>query len=227
MAKMSSSANHPVCVGTSALPHLGPDPHESETRRPEQVLDGPARDHVRAERADVELDRPARLVAVGKHDRAGCVGRLRDRADVVPMPRAVGERRAADERRPLVDRLGEPLRRDLPVRAGVHVDDLRSAELLRMRDLADGRELVLADHDPVPLAVERQCRDERAHSLRDRGRDGDVIGLGVEQARDRGAERLVPLDPEVPLGAVRVPAGEPLLDGVRGRDATAPPASTS
>ena len=56
--------------------------------------------------------------------------------------------------------------------------------------------------------------DERADPLGDGRRDGDVVRVGVEQARDRRAERLVPLDPEVPLGPVRVPAGELLLDGV-------------
>ena len=46
--------------------------------------------------------------------------------------------------------------RDRPVGLGPHVDDLGAAQLLRVRDLADGRELVLADHDLRPRAqVER------------------------------------------------------------------------
>ena len=88
---------------------LRPDPHEAEPGRAEQVLDGAARDDVGAERPHVELDRAAGLVAVGKHERARGVRDLGDRGDVVPMPRAVRERRAADERRALVDRLREPL----------------------------------------------------------------------------------------------------------------------
>ena len=158
---MSSSANQPVCVGTSVSAHLGPDPHEPEACRPEQVLHRPAGHRVGAERAHVELDRAARLVAVGQDERSGGVGGLRDRRDVVAVARAVGERRAADERRPLVDRLREALRGDRAVRARLDVDDLGAAQLLRVRDLADGRELVLADHDPVPLPVERE-RGRRA-----------------------------------------------------------------
>ena len=82
-----------------------------------------------------------------------------------------------------------------------------------MRDLADGRELVLADHDPVPPAVEGQCRDERAR------RETEVVTAASSASawsRRAIAERnaLVPFDPEVPLGAVRVPAGELLLDGI-------------
>ena len=136
------------------LPHLRPHPHEPEPGRAEQVLDRPAGDDVGAERADVELDGAARLVAVGEHDRAGGVRRLRDRPNVVPVPRAVGERRAADERRPLVDRLGEALCCDLAAGIGAHVDDLRAAQLLRVGDLPDRGELVLADHDPVAVSFE-------------------------------------------------------------------------
>ena len=67
---MSSSANQPVCVGTSRSVDLRPEPHEAEAGRAEQVLDRPAGDDVGTERADVELDRAARLVAVGEHERA-------------------------------------------------------------------------------------------------------------------------------------------------------------
>ena len=159
---------------------LRPHPHEAEPGRPEQVLHRAARHHVRPERAHVQLDRAARLVAVGQDERARLVRRLRDRRDVVAVARAVRERRAADERRALVDSRGKLLRRDRPVLPRPYVDDLRTAQLLRVGDLADRRELVLADHDPVSLAVERQRRDERADALRDRRRDRDVVRLGVE-----------------------------------------------
>ena len=211
---MSSSANQPVWVGTSARRTSRAHPHEAEPRRPEQVLHGATRDDVGAERCDVQLDRTARLVAVGQHDRPCLVGRLGDRGDVVAMARAVGERRAADERRPLVDRRGEALGRDRAVVVRLHVDDLRAAQLLGVGDLPDRGELVLADHDPVPLAVESERGDQPADSLRDRRRNGHVVGLGVDERGDRRAEGLVPLDPEVPLGSVLVPAGEPPLDGV-------------
>ena len=208
---MSSSANQPVWVGSSERWQLRPHPHEAEAGGAKQVLDGAARDRVRAERPDVELDRTARLIAVGKHERPRLVRRGRDRGDVVAVPGAVRDRRAADKRRPLVDRLGEPLGVDRPVGPGPDVHDLGAAQLLRVRDLPNRRKLVLADHDPVPLPVERQRGDKRAHTLRDRRRHRDVVGPGVEEPRDRRPERLVPLDPEVPLGPVRVPAGEPPL----------------
>ena len=86
-------------------------------------------------------------------------------ADVVAVARAVREGRAADERRPLVDGLGEALGRDRAVGIRPDVDHLRPAELLCMGDLADRRELVLGDHDPVPIAVERERGDEPADSL--------------------------------------------------------------
>ena len=53
--------------------------------------------------------------------------RGRDRGDVVAMPGAVRDRRAADERRPLVDRLGEAVGVDRPVRPGPYVHDLGAA----------------------------------------------------------------------------------------------------
>ncbi len=109
--------------------------------------------------------------------------------------------------------VGEALDGNAPVRLGANVDDLRAAKLLCVRDLPDRGELVLADDDPVPLAGEIERGDERAHALRDRGRDGDVVGLRVQEAGERGAGGLVALDPELPLRAVLVPAREPLLGG--------------
>ena len=129
------------------------------------------------------------------------------------MARAERDRRAADERRPLVDRLGEAIERDAAVCLGPDVDDLRAAQLLRVCDLPDGRKLVVADDDPVPLAREIERGDERADTLRDGGRDGHVVGLGVHEAGERRSCRLVALDPVLPLGAVLVPAGKPLLGG--------------
>ena len=129
------------------------------------------------------------------------------------VTRAERERRAADERRPLVDRVGEAIERDPPVCVRQDMDNLRAAQLLRVCDLTDGRELVLADDDAVPLAREIERGDERADPLRDGGRHGHVVGLGVQQAGERRSSRLVALDPVLPLGAVLVPAGKPLLGG--------------
>ena len=100
------------------------------------------------------------------------------------------------------------------VRLGTDVHDLGAAQLLRVGDLADGRELVLADHDPgAAAALERQRRDDPADALRDGRRHGDLVGLAVEQLGEARARRLGPLDPEFPLGPVLVPAGEVLLVG--------------
>ena len=111
MAKMSSSANQPVCVGQQALEQRAAHPHEPEARRAEQVLDGAARDDVGAERADVDLDRADGLVAVGEDDRAVRVRGLGDRGHVVPVPCTEGERGAADQRGAIVDRVDESARR--------------------------------------------------------------------------------------------------------------------
>ena len=142
------------------------------------------------------------------------VGDLGDRRHVVAVAGAVRDRRAADEGRALVDRLGEALGRDRPVGVGTNVHHLRAAELLRVGDLADGRELVLADHDAVAAAaLERQRRDDAADALRDGGRHRHLVGVAVEQLGEARAGGLGALDPELPLGAVLVPAGEVLLVG--------------
>ena len=142
---------------------LAPHPEKAETGRGEQVLDRSARDEVGTERAHVDLDRPGRLVAVGEDERSVRVGDLGDRGDVVAVARAIRDRRAADESGALVDRLGEALGRNRAVGVGPHVHHLGAAQLLRMGDLADRRELVLADHDPVAAAAleraaPRRCR---------------------------------------------------------------------
>ena len=214
IAKMSSSANQPVCVGRSVRRrdsriHMKPRPAE-----PSRYLTVPPVIDVRAERADVELERADGLVAVRQEERAGRVRELGHRRHVVPVTRPEGHGRAADERGPLVDLGGEALERDAPVVLGADVDDLGAAELLRVRDLPDRRELVLADDDAVPLAREVESGHERADSLRDRGGDGDVVGRGVQEPGERGSRGLVPLDPEVPLGPVLVPARDPALHRV-------------
>ena len=212
--KMSSSANQPVWVGRQSREHLTTDPEEAEPGAREQVLDRPARDEVGAERANVELDRPDRLVAVGEDERAVRVGRLGDSGDVVAVARAVGDRRAADEGGSLVDRRCELLGRDRAVGLGSHVHDLRAAQLLRVGDLAHGRELVVADHDPVSATpLEGKCGDDPADTLRDRRRHRDLVGPAVEQRGEAGPCGLGALDPELPLCPVLVPAGEILLVG--------------
>ena len=75
------------------------------------------------------------------------------------------------------------------------------------------------------LAPGSRRRHERADACGDPGGDGDVVGRGVPGARRTRLARPRSLDPEVPLGTVLVPAGEPssrVADARRGR-----PASTS
>ena len=202
-------------------------PHEAEPGRAEQVLHRSARDDVDAERANVELDRAERLVAVGEHDRAVGVRELGDRGDVVPVTRSKRDRRAADERSPLVDRLGKALERDAPVRLWSYVDDLGAAQLLRMRDLADGRELVLADDDAVPLAREVECRDECADALRDGSRDRDVVGRGVHETGESGCVRPRFARPRTPTRRRSRPSRRATPPPRHGRGSRARPASRS
>ena len=212
--KMSSSANQPVCVGSSrsitpARTQRKPRPADASRyfTVPPVTKSAPSVPHV-------ELDRARRLVAVREHERSTGVGDLGDRGDVVPVARSVRDRRAADERRPLVDGLRKALDGDRAVRLGPHVDDLGAPQLLCVSDLADRGELVLADDDAVaPAALERQRRDDPAHPLGDRGRDGDLVRLAVQQRGEPRTGRLGPLDPELPLGAVLVPPREVLLVG--------------
>ena len=56
-------------------------------------------------------------------------------------------------------------------------------------------------------------RDDPADALRDGGRHGHLVRLAVQQLGEARARRLGALDPELPLGAVLVPAGEVLLVG--------------
>ena len=211
---MSSSANQPVWVGispSSTARRTQRNPRPAEASR---YLTVPPVTKSAPSVSDVDLDRAGGLVAVGEDQSAVGVCGLGDRRDVVAVTSPIGDRRAADERRALVDRLGELLRRDRAVGLGAHVDDFGSAQLLRVGDLADRRELVVADHDPRPAAaLERHRRDDRVHPLRDRRRHSDLVGLTVEQLGEPGACRLCALDPELPLGAVRVPACQVLLVG--------------
>ena len=99
-------------------------PHEGEAGRAQEVLHGSARDDVRAERADVEVDRADRLIAVGEVERSLRVRELGDRRHVMPVPGAEGDECRADEGCALVDRLGEALEWDAAVGIGRDVDDL-------------------------------------------------------------------------------------------------------
>ena len=202
--------------GQKRAQQLPPDVQEAEPGRTEQILDRAARGEVDPERACVEIDRADRLVRVREAQRARLVRDPRDLGDVVPVARPVRDGRAADERRPLVDCLGEALGRDRTVGVRPHVDDLGPSQLLSVRDLADGGELVLADHDLGARAqVERG--DDPAHALGHRGGHGELGRLCAQQPSEGRPRRVGPLDPHLPLCAALVPAVEVLL--VRRTDA--------
>ena len=112
ISKMSSSANQPVCVGSSRSREPGPRPHEAEPGRAEQVLEHAGREHVDAELAHVERIGADRLVGVEHDERAALVRDPRDLLDVEARAVAVADRRDRDDRGLLVDRLLEPLDRD-------------------------------------------------------------------------------------------------------------------
>ena len=222
----------PARLGRQRASRAAPRAAPTGTPRPaerEQVLDRPARDDVGAERAHVELDRARRLVAVGEHERA------------VPRARPRRSRRR---------RAGGPMRYEIVVQQTSAVRSSiasakRSAEI---DPSASGRtcttsaprsscacaiwptvgnsySLITMRFRPPARAASAETM--RADALRDGGRDGDVVGVGVQELGEARAGRLVPLDPEVPLGPVLVPAGEPAPRRRRGRGARARPASTS
>ena len=89
------------------LVQLAPHVHEREPGGREQVLHRSRGEEVDAELRDVERDRAGRLVAVGEAERAALVREPRDLGDVEPVTRSERDRRTADERRPLVDRLAK------------------------------------------------------------------------------------------------------------------------
>ena len=98
-----------------------------------------------------------------------------------------------------------------PSASGRDVDDLGAAQLLRVRDLADGRELVLADHDLRPRAARSSAETMPLTPCVTEVVTASSAGSAVQQPRERRARRLGPLDPVLPLGAVLVPAVEVLL----------------
>ena len=140
---MSRSANQPVSVGVSSSASPGRVQRKREPRRAEQVLEDAGRERVDAELPHVERIRAGRLVRIEEAQRAALVRDPRDLLDREPRAVPVADRRHGNDRGALVDRLVHLLGRD-----DVH---LRAAQLLRVPDLADRRELVVADHDLRPL----------------------------------------------------------------------------
>ena len=163
---MSSSANQPVCVGSSdersdPRTHMNAEPGGAE-----QVLHRSARDDVGSERPHVELERADGLVAVGQDDRR----RARDRARAIAVTsfRCPERKETAVQQTSAVRSSIASAKRSSGMRpsaSGTDVDDLGAPQLLRVRDLTDRGELVLADDDAVALAREVERRHERADPL--------------------------------------------------------------
>ena len=206
------SANQPVCVGSSRSLSPGRRPHEAEPGRAEQVLEHAGRKHVDPELPHVERIRADRLVGVEHDEGAPLVRDLRDLLDVEPRAVAITDGGDRHDGGLLVDRLVEPLDGDLRS-VGVHVHDLGAAQLLRVPDLADGRELEVADHDLRPCLEVDRAR-ERAHAGRERRGHGDVVRRTADEAGEGRPGGLGPLDPVLPRRPALVPARQ--IVAVRG-----------
>ncbi len=203
--------------GLDPLHELAAAVEEAEPGRAEQVLEHASGQEVAVERAHVDRQRADRLVGVDEHRRARLVRDAADALDVEPAAVPEADVRDRHQRRPLVDCRLEALQRDRPVRFRRHVHDPHAAPLLRVRDLADSRELEVADHDRVAPVAEAEAADEPAHTRGDRGRDRDLVLAGVHEPRDRRPHRLEAADPVLPGRAVLVPVVEVAGVGVAHR----------
>ena len=92
------------------IPELGPDPEERRPGAAAEPLQAAADVDVDPQRRDVDGDRADGLIAVDDRDGADLPRPARDRRDVVDVGDLEEDVREVDERRPLVDRLDEPLR---------------------------------------------------------------------------------------------------------------------
>jgi hypothetical protein len=93
------------------------------------------------------------------------------------------------------------------------VDDAGAARLLRVPDLADRRELDLGGQDRRAARV-AEARGKSRQPRRERRRDGDLVRVGVDERRERGARGLGALDPVLPRRAVLVPVAEVVVVGL-------------
>ena len=213
---MFSSANQPVCGRPDTLDELASAVEESEPGRAEQVLENARAEEVDAELLDVNRQRADRLEGVEEHERSPLVCEVDDLAHVDHRPVAVADVSDRDEQRVVVDRALEVLERDRAVVRSRNVLDTRTARLLRVPDLADGRELPVGEDDlRAPRETESAC--ERAHSRGQGRRDGDLVRDRVDEAGEGSARGLLALDPVLPGGALLVPVVEVLLVGASDR----------
>src|ERR687888_152904 len=146
----------------------GGDAEERAAGRAEQVLEHAGGEEVDVELPYVEGQRADRLVGVEEDEGAALVREARDRRDVEPRAVAVADMGDRDEQRVVVDRALEVLERDRAVAGLRDVDDARAPRLLRVPDLADGRELPVGEHD-LRAARVAEAGGERADSGREGG----------------------------------------------------------
>ena len=215
MRKMSSSANQPVCVGTSPASSEPRTQRKPRPGRGEQVLDRAARDEVGPERARVELDRADGLVAVGQHERAL---RVRDLGDRRRRRRGdpCGTRSSRSRRGPCARR--SPRR---SARAG----SMPSASGRTCTTSAPRSACACAiwptvgnSYSLITMRVRPPRSSGSAETMAFTPCETDVVTAisSVEACSSRAnadAGGLGTLDPVLPLGAVRVPAVEVLLVG--------------
>ena len=181
---------------------VGPVP-QVERADPLRALElmGGDRQHVGAERLDVDVDVRRRLdgidseqhVAMGPHAATDLGDRL-DRPDLV-----VGEH-DRDEDRLVVDRSVELVRIDSPITIDRQLDDLEAEPLEIAERVADGMVLDRRGDDSMPagLAGPSGAFEGEVVRLRAAGREDDLARLGVEARRHalvclvEGGPRLSP-----------------------------------
>jgi hypothetical protein len=181
------------------------------SRAAAEPLDAPADREVDVERGHVERHGADRLVGVEHDVCADLVRPLDDRLHVLDAPGLEDHVADRDEQRPLVDRRDDRLL--VPAD-----DDLRTARLLRLLDIADGWEVLLLVHDSPPLAAQVEARED------DRLGDRHVLvhpgraGRRTDQARDLVADGDRQLPPALAPGpdAARVPRLRVTGQAVRG-----------
>src|SRR5207245_409879 len=198
----------PGAVRPHGWEELGSNIKEGGARPSRQPLEAPADESVAVHCIDVDRHAAAGLVAVDHAQGPGGVRRIGDRPDVLEVPSRVEEVGRHDHRRPVVDPLGEGLRRD------GHAVGARDELDLALRPgqplVADRGEVEVADQDFVATLWEGQARGKSGKGDRNRGGDRGRSRRRVEQATDSYAQPLQQRNP------VRKPHRGPLSVPVSG-----------
>ena len=188
-AKTSRCENQLVISGRERFDQLPAHIQKRESRRSQQVFQGAGHEEVHVQRAHVDGARAAVLVAVQEHQRAVAMSDSRDGRHVGAEPVHEGHVGQRYDARPLVDGPLVRFRRHRVVHTGQKLN-LCAPRPLRQPDVSHGRKLVFA-HDHSIAAVEAQRVSNGIDSRRRAGHDGDFVPIGVDESRERGAQRLV------------------------------------